>query len=96
MVVIWDAADESAAAQMTALFAGFGEFTTDAANDTTAGLAACLARDLDGFAAVLRARGTDETIVQRDIDLRRRGFEASSREAAIEAAHRWEAEGGPA
>ncbi|MGE0881478.1 MAG: hypothetical protein AB7L13_24635 [Acidimicrobiia bacterium] len=95
MVVIWDAADDAAAAEMTALFAEFGEFTSDAASDTTSGLAACLARDLDAFAAVLRSRGTDEAIVQRDIDLRRRGFEAPSRQAAIDEAHRWEAEVSP-
>lgn len=85
MLVLWDG-DEAA---MERLFGDFGTFVTEEAFDATEGLRACVARDLERFATLLRTRGASEADVERQIDLRRRGLEAPSRDAALAAAAAW-------
>jgi hypothetical protein len=62
--------------------------------DSTGGLAACLARDLDGFGEWMRSRGGDEGEIVAQLDLRRRGLEAGSRDEALAAGRAWRAEQG--
>lgn len=85
MLVVWQAADADARAGFEEVFSLGGSLVTRTARDATPGLAAALARDLDGFAAWMRSEGNPEEAIARGIDLRRRGLEAPTREAALAA-----------
>ena len=89
MLVVWDA-DDVNRPRMERWFGGFGRLETEAATLTTPGLAAALERDLDAFAAMLGQRGLGPDDVAHEIDLRRRGYEAPTREAAIAAGEAWD------
>ena len=95
MVLIWEGG-ELARQWVERCFGSFGEITAETVTDNTPGLAACLARDLDGFGEWLRQRGDrseDEIVVQ--LDVRRRGLQASSHQEAIEAGQAWAREQAP-
>jgi hypothetical protein len=91
MLVVWEGDDE-ATAYMERAFGGFGEFTTEVVVDNTAGLAAAFARDLDAFGAVMERQGMSSGQVGAAVDLRRRGLEAATQEAAAVAGREWQAE----
>jgi hypothetical protein len=88
MVLIWEGGDE-ARRWVQRCFGTFGELTAETITDSTPGLAACLERDLDAFGQWLRDRGSSEVDIARQLDVRRRGLEASSPEAAVEAGQAW-------
>ena len=91
MLVMWEGDDE-ATAYMERAFGSFGEFTTEVVVDNTAGLAAALARDLDEFGATMDRQGLSPDAIASALDLRRRGKEASSQEAAAAAGRAWQSE----
>ena len=91
MLVMWEGDDE-AAAYMERAFGGFGEFTTEVVVDNTPGLAAALVRDLDEFARTMERQGVAAEQIASQLDLRRRGKEASSQEEAAAAGRAWQAE----
>lgn len=90
MVILWEGG-EPARDWVERAFGPFGELKTTTVTDATPGLSACLERDLEGFAAWLRGRGSSEEEVERQLDVRRRGMEASSQDAAAQAGRDWAA-----
>ena len=91
MVLLWEGGD-GAREWVERSFGDFGVLTSEPVSDSTGGLAACLARDLDGFGEWLRGRGTGEEEIARQFDVRRRGLEANTRDGALEAGRQWAAE----
>ena len=91
MVLIWEGGEE-ARQWVERSFGSFGELSAETITDSTPGLAACLERDLDAFGDWLRARGSSEPEIARQLDVRRRGLEASSPEAAVAAGQAWAGE----
>lgn len=67
----------------------FGVLTSETVTDSTPGLAACLERDLDAFGAWMRSRGAGDGEVARQLDVRRRGLSATSRDEALRAGRAW-------
>jgi hypothetical protein len=87
VLLMWEG-DEAAAAYVERTFGGYGRVTTRALRDATPAMAACLARDLDAFGALLSAgSGPDE--VARQVDLRRRGLLSASQAEAAAAGRAW-------
>jgi hypothetical protein len=95
-MVIWWEGEAEARAWLDRVFTPFGELRTEVVTENTPGLGACLERDLDKFAAVLRSRGSGEQEIDRQLDVRRRGMHAESQEAAARAGREWAAEQPPA
>jgi hypothetical protein len=95
MVLLWEG-DDDAVAFMERAFGGFGVFATEVVTDRTPSMLAALARDLDGFGESLRVRGADEQAIADALDLRRRGKEAATQDAARVAAAELDAERGGA
>jgi hypothetical protein len=91
ILLLWEGG-EAARAWIERALGDFGALTSETVTDSTGGLAACLARDLDGFGEWLRARGTPEGEIARQIDVRRRGLESGTRDGAIQAGRQWAAE----
>jgi hypothetical protein len=91
MLLLWEG-EAPARAWVERAFGSFGGLTIDPVTDATAGLAACLARDLDGFGAWLSARGVSGDELAAQLDVRRRGLHAPSHPAAIEAGRAWAGE----
>jgi hypothetical protein len=91
ILLLWDG-DEDASAYVERVFGGFGVLTTQTVTDATEGLALCFARDLEGFGRWLAERGTTETEIERQLDVRRRGRDAPTPELAISAGRTWMAE----
>ncbi len=92
MLMLWEG-DRSAEAYVERAFGTFGALDTEPVTDATPGLAACFARDLDAFGQYLRSeRGADEAAVRVQLDVRRRGLEAPTPEAAAAAGRAWQAE----
>jgi hypothetical protein len=89
MLVVWDGADERGAAAFERSFAEFGTFETEHGRIATPGLAAALARDLDGFRDILAARAQPPEEIERALDLRRRGHDAATHAAAVAAGEAW-------
>lgn len=90
MVLFWEGGDE-AKAYVEQAFGDFGSLSTEPVTDATPGLQACLDRDLDGFGRWLSQRGTPPAQVERQLDVRRRGLQAASREEAASAGRAWTA-----
>jgi hypothetical protein len=90
MVLLWEG-EAAARAWIERSFGSFGLLTTESVTSSTAGLQACLDRDLEAFGAWLRGRGTGEAEITRQLDVRRRGLEAESAEAAAQAGRDWAA-----
>jgi hypothetical protein len=88
MVLIWDG-EEAARRWVDRNFGSFGILTHEPVTNATSGLAACLDRDLGAFGTWLRSRGTDNSEIERQLDVRRRGLEAQSQQAAAEAGRAW-------
>src|ERR1700722_6921994 len=57
MVLLWEG-EESAREWVRMAFGSFGSLDTEGVTDSTAGLAACVERDLEAFGEWLRGRGT--------------------------------------
>ena len=91
MVLLWEG-DDAAAAYVETNFGAFGELHTEDATDSTPGLQACFDRDLEAFGAWLRSRGSSDDDIATQLDVRRRGLQAESQEAAAEAGRAWAAE----
>lgn len=91
MVLVWEGGEE-AQGWVERSFGDFGTLTSESITDATGGLAACLARDLDGFGGWLRTRGTPEAEITAQLDVRRRGLEAPTREEALAGGRDWQAE----
>ncbi len=89
MLVVWDGDDERGAAAFERSFAEFGTFETENGRIATPGLAAALARDLEGFRSVLATRAQPPEEIERALDLRRRGHDAASHAAALAAGEAW-------
>ena len=90
MLLLWEG-DDDARADIQGAFGAFGVLTTEALTDATEGLAICFARDLDRFGTWLADRGTPADEIVRQLDVRRRGLEAPSAEAAVAAGRAWAA-----
>ena len=88
MVLIWEGG-EDATRFVEERFGSFGLLTTEEATEATGGLAACFARDLEGFEQWLRGRGTPESTVEPQLALRAAGLRATSLAEAAAAAHAW-------
>jgi hypothetical protein len=95
MVLVW-AGDDHAQRYVERVFGSFGSLHTERLSDATQGLAACFARDLEGFGRWLAGRGRGPDEIEAELDVRRRGLEAPSPEDAIAAARAWAAERRPA
>jgi hypothetical protein len=93
MVLLWEGGEE-AERWIQQSFGEFGTLTSESVTDSTGGLAACLARDLDGFGEWLRSHGRGESEIVNQLDVRRRGLEAISRDDALAAGRAWRAEQG--
>jgi len=93
MLLVWEG-DEAGRAWVDRNFGSFGLLTHEPVTDATLGLAACLDRDLGAFGAWLRTRGTNDIEIERQLDVRRRGLEAPSQQAAAEVGRAWAAEEG--
>jgi hypothetical protein len=91
VLLLWEG-DAAAAAYVERAFGGFGALTTEVLTDATEGLALAFARDLDGFGAWLADRGTPADDIPVQLDVRRRGREAASQDAAAAAGRAWTAE----
>jgi hypothetical protein len=92
MLMLWEG-DGSAESYVERVFGSFGTLDTEPVTDATPGLAACFARDLEGFGQYLRSeRAADETEVRVQLDVRRRGMAAPTFEAAAAAGRAWQAE----
>ena len=90
IVMVWDGGPD-AEAYVTRAFGGFGKIETHTVTDATQGLALAIARDLDGFGAWMRERGSPEDEIARQVDLRRRGRDAASQAEAAERGAAWQA-----
>ena len=88
MIMLWEGGPE-AEDYVARAFGGFGEIETHRVTDATPGMALAIARDLEGFAAWMKARGAAQADIDRQIDLRRRGKQAASQEAAAAAGRAW-------
>jgi hypothetical protein len=88
MVLLWEGGDE-AQRWVEQCFGAFGALTCEVVTDSTAGLAACLIRDLAQFGIWLQPRRNSESEVASELDLRRRGLEARSRDEALAAGRAW-------
>jgi hypothetical protein len=92
MLILWEGGAE-AEAYVARAFGSFGSLDSQTATDATPGLATCFQRDLDGFASFLRDQLlSPEGDVAAQLDLRRRGLEASSQDEAAAAGRAWQAE----
>jgi hypothetical protein len=91
MLILWEG-DGDAEEYIARAFGSFGTLDSEVVTDATTGLATCFQRDLDGFGAFLRGRGSDEGEVAAQLDLRRRGLEASTLDEAAAAGRAWQAE----
>lgn len=94
MLLVWEVDHDSTRAWLEARMAPYGELVTWVTSDSTEGMVAAMERDYDRFGAFLRARGSSEERIERELDVRRRGAAAPSVEAAASAAAAWAAEGG--
>jgi hypothetical protein len=90
MVLFWEGG-EAAKAYVEKAFGDFGTLSTQPVTDATPGLQACLERDLDAFGRWLSERGTPAAQVDRQLDVRRRGLQSTSREEAAAAGRAWAA-----
>ena len=90
-ILIWEG-DEEALAFVERVYGGFGKIETQEVTSSS-GMAAAIARDLNAYETMMNGRGGDPKEIARQVDLRRRGMDAPSPSAAIEAAHAWSAEG---
>ena len=87
--LVWEG-DAEAREYVERAFGSFGELTTEPVTDSTEGLAACFARDLDGFGEWMRQRGgRSEAEIVDQLDLRRRGLAAATPDEAYEAGTAW-------
>ena len=91
-VFIWEG-ETVADLQYMDRFNHIGRLETSPAFDRTTGWRCAFTQDLDAFRATLQQRGASPAAVERAIDLRRRGVEAPSVEAAKRAALAWKDEG---
>jgi hypothetical protein len=91
MVLLWEGGDD-AVAYMDRAFGGFGEWDTEVVTDQTPSMQAALRRDLDTFGEWMRARGADAATIEAALDLRRRGKESASTDAARAAAAAYDEE----
>jgi hypothetical protein len=88
MLIVWEG-DDVARDYVERAFGGFGALETEQVTDATPGLAAALARDLEGFGRVMQEQGATRDAIEAGLDLRRRGLHASSQEAAAAAGRAW-------
>lgn len=93
MVLLWEGG-EAAERWIRRSFGEFGTLTVESVTDATGGLAACLSRDLEGFGEWMRSRGSPEAEIVTQLDVRRRGLQASSRDEALDAGRAWSREQG--
>lgn len=91
MLLYWDG-DEAALAWIDQAFGGFGELRHEVVSDGTAGLAAALERDLDGFGRWLARRGSTPAEVDVQLEVRRLGLYAANQEEAAAGGRAWAAE----
>ncbi|MFI5052762.1 MAG: hypothetical protein ACHQDE_00245 [Acidimicrobiia bacterium] len=91
MLILWEG-DAVARDYVERAFGGFGTLETDQVTDVTPGLAAALARDLDGFGRVMQAQGATPEAIDTALDVRRRGMNASTQADAAAAGRAWMAE----
>jgi hypothetical protein len=90
MIMLWDGGD-AAEAFVARAFGGFGAIETHVVADATPGMALAIARDLEGFADWMSARGAPEGEIANQVDLRRRGREAHTQQEAAAEGRAWAA-----
>jgi hypothetical protein len=91
MLILWEG-DGAARDYVERAFGGFGQLDTEEVTDATPGLAAALDRDLAAFGRVMEAQGASAEAIDAALDVRRRGLEAPTQQAAAEAGRAWSAE----
>jgi hypothetical protein len=89
MLLLWEG-DDDARQYVERVFGGVNTLTTEALSDATEGLALCFARDLEGFGAWLADRDVPADEISRQLDVRRRGRDAATPEAAAAAGRTWD------
>jgi hypothetical protein len=89
MLLIWEG-DDDATRFVEERFGSFGTLTTEAAADGTPGLAACFARDLEGFGSWYRAYlGASEDFIAAELELRDGGLQATTFDDARQSGRSW-------
>jgi hypothetical protein len=89
MLLIWEGGD-AAAAWVAERFGSFGTFTSEEATNGTGGLAACFARDLEGFGQWMRDnRGASGEALAAELELREGGLHADSFADAVQLGREW-------
>jgi hypothetical protein len=91
MLLLWEG-DSVARDYVERAFGGFGTLDTEEVTDATPGLAAALDRDLEAFGRVMEAQGASADAIDAALDVRRRGLEAPTQEAAAAAGRAWNEE----
>jgi hypothetical protein len=89
MMLVWEAADDDEREWLESRLRPFGEIDSWVCSDSTPGMAAAMGRDLDGFGEWMRQRGTPEAAIATQLDVRRRGMEASTFDDAVAAGEAW-------
>lgn len=90
MLLLWEG-DVDARGYIDRAFGGFGELETEVVTDATPGLAAALARDLEGFGTWMAEGGTPAAAIDAGLAVRRLGLEAATQDDAASAARAWAA-----
>jgi hypothetical protein len=91
MLLLWDG-DADAYEYIERAFGAFGTLHTETVTDATPGLAAALARDLRAFGRHMEETGSSPAAIHAGLDVRRRGLEAATQDAAAAAGRAWAAE----
>lgn len=86
-LLLWEGGDE-ARRFVERVFGSFGEIETRPATSSN-GMALAIGRDLAGYERMMKERNTAPAELARQVDLRRRGMEAPTPQAAMAAAQAW-------
>ena len=88
VAIIWEGGLE-AERWFERVYGSFGQCETRTVADMTEGMAFIVARDLVGLEGFLHRSGLSPDVAEREVELRRRGMEATDFTAAVAAARAW-------